>query len=151
MNRTVIFIALLFIFTACGSGKGGPTPDVMTVTPDTICTALRPNTLTISGSGFSPIVEGGNIKPPWVVMPEVWFVPPEGEATRVPPEGVTLSSEGETDTFIAIIPQNLVPPLGSEDPQIVYDIRVDNPNGKSGMLEDCLTVIPPTYNNLTGI
>jgi len=151
MNRTVIFVTLMFIFTACSSGNGGPTPDVLTVTPDTICTALGPNTIEISGSGFSPIVEGGNIEPPSVVMPEVWLVPPEGEATLVPPAGVTLSSEGATDTFHAVIPQNLVPPIGADDPQIVYDIRVDNPNGKSGTLEDCLTVVPPTYHDLLGI
>ncbi len=139
--RAAALAAALALPAACSSKTDGPTPTVTAVDPDLICTAQQDVTVTITGSGFSPVVRGGLTEDPWVEMPRVLLVS-SATTVEVPPANVSLGNSNGTE-LIAIIPMGLAPPLGPDDPEVTYDLRVVNPNGNEGTLAAALTIVPP--------
>jgi len=141
MRSTRLLAGALALTAACSSKTDGPTPTVTSVEPDLICTAQQDVTVTITGTGFSPVVRGGLTDEPWVEMPRVVLVN-AGTSTDVPPANVSLGNNAGTE-LIAIIPMGLVPPRGPDDPEVTYDVQVINPNGNEGTLAGALTIVPP--------
>ena len=68
--RRFACLAVLAV-VACSSSTDGPTPNIASVMPVPLCDAQRDITVTITGSGFSPIVKDGLTSNPSVVMPRV--------------------------------------------------------------------------------
>lgn len=97
--------------------------------------------VTITGSGFSPVVIDALTSAASVQMPRV-FLGVDGGEFEVPPAGVTTGN-AEGTVLTAVIPQGLVGPSDATGPAVVYDVRVENPNGNDGTLSGALTVVPP--------
>ncbi len=136
-----IRLAAVALVAACSASLGGPTPIVQSVSPAVICTAQFDNTITLTGSGFSPVVQDGLTSAPSVLMPRVFLVDGAGVEVEIPPAGVSLPDT--TGTLLdVIVPMGLVGPT-TPGPAQVYDVRVVNPNGREGLLAGALTVVPP--------
>ena len=129
-------LALLCLFAACTASTDGPTPAITSVAPMQLCDAQHAVMLTITGSGFSPIVAGALTSSPSVVMPKVTLIA-SGSSTEVPDADVTVPDASGT-TLVITIPQGLVPPG-------VYDVEITNPDGHSTTLSAGLTIDPPPH------
>jgi len=137
-------VGLAYVISAsCASSNGGPTPVVDSVAPDVICTAQQDVTITLTGSGFSPVVVDTLTDDPRVVMPRVYLVA-GGTETEIPPANVSLPAGDRTGTTLeVVVPMGLVSPVDPADPEVIYDIKVVNPNGNEGSLSGALTIVPP--------
>ena len=71
-------LAVTLSLVACSAKTDGPTPTVTSVEPDLVCTAQQDVTLTITGTGFSPVVAVGLTDSPAVLMPQVFLVDAAG-------------------------------------------------------------------------
>ncbi len=131
--RSLAYFAVLTA-AACSSSTDGPTPTITSVMPVPLCDAQHDITVTITGSGFSPIVKDGLTGHPSVVMPRVVLLA-AGTPTEVPPAGVTLGDPSGT-MLVVTLPTALLAP-GS------YDVQVIDPTGNSDTLAGGLTVDPP--------
>jgi hypothetical protein len=135
---------------ACSSKIDGPAPTLASVTPSTITLAVQPATVTLGGGGFSPVVVGGLGDTPAVQMPQVFLINPAGVSTEVPAPGI--SAPDSTGTLLSVtIPKQLVPPTDATMPAVTYSVEVINPDGKSAILANALTVVPPHEFTITGI
>ena len=133
MRRSSLLIAVLAC--GCSSKTDGPAPVIASIMPAPICDAQQAITLTIAGTGFSPVVIRGLTDSPAVQMPEVSLVPSSGTGILVPAEGVSIPDASGT-TLTVSIPQGLVPPG-------TYDLVVDNPNGHSATSPGFIVHAPP--------
>lgn len=130
--------ALVLATVSCASRLDGPTPAITGVAPDIICTAQADQTVVITGSGFSPAVIDG-LTDPTVMMPQVFL-----DDIEIPAANVKLPAGDTSGTMLELlIPMGLLAPNSAGDAEVVYDIRVVNPNGHEGSLADALTVVPP--------
>ena len=127
-------IALVFAI-ACSSKTDGPTPVISSVQPAPICDAQQMITLTITGSGFSPIVVDGLTSTPSVVMPRVVFIDEGGTEIEVPTGGVSVPDASGTQ-LVVVVPQNLLPPG-------TYTVEVINPSGPSATSSGFVVHAPP--------
>lgn len=135
-------VAALAAF-GCSSQVDGPTPQVSGVEPNIICTAQSDQTVILSGAGFSPAVVDTLTDSRHVVMPRVVLVGPEGDS-EIPPGNVSLLPGDVSGTALeVVVPQGFVGPGESGASEVVYDLRVINPNGNEGSLTGALTVVPP--------
>jgi len=132
MRRAALTIAIL---AACSSSTDGPTPSIGAVTPSPICDAQQMVTITLRGSGFSPVVVDALTDHPSVVMPRVVFVDASGARIEVPAENVSIPDTSGTQ-LVAVVPQNLVAP-GS------YQLEVIDPDGHSAVTEGFVVDAPP--------
>jgi hypothetical protein len=141
--RPVWFVAIFAVATSCFSGVSGPVPDVTGVSPDVICTAQTAQEITITGSGFSPAVLDGLKDGRRLVMPRVFLIRSDGEV-EISPENVSLPAGDDSGTALVVaIPQGALSPSTAGEAEVVYDIRVENPNDNEGALLGALTVVPP--------
>jgi hypothetical protein len=136
MTRSSLHLLLLVMLGACASTVDGPSPTISSVAPTPICDAQHATSLTIKGTGFSPIVRDGLTDHPSVVMPRVLLV--GGSAsTEVPVAGVTVPDATGT-TLVVTIPQSLVAPG-------MYGVEVIDPDGHDTTLANGLTIDPPPH------
>ena len=127
-------LALFLVLVACSSKTDGPTPEIASIRPAPICDAQQAITITISGSGFAPVVADGLTSSPAVVMPRV-FLASGGTQIEVPPDGVSVPDATAT-MLVVIIPQSLVAPG-------TYDLIVENPNGNTATSSGFIIDAPP--------
>jgi len=137
--RRFACLAVLAV-VACSSSTDGPTPNIASVMPVPLCDAQRDITVTITGSGFSPIVKDGLTSNPSVVMPRVVLLAGT-TPTEIPAAGVSLGDASGT-LLVVKLPTALLAP-GS------YDVQVINPDGHSDTLAGGLIVDPPPH--ITGV
>jgi hypothetical protein len=123
----------IVVLAACTPTRDGPTPVVTSVEPPLVCTAqTTTSTVTLHGTGFSPVVVNGLSGTPLVILPDA-----------------TLLSQGADP----IATQVSLPPGANDGTELVvtvgelalgaYGVRVVNPNGNEGTLAAGLTVVPP--------
>ncbi|HEY6032707.1 MAG TPA: IPT/TIG domain-containing protein, partial [Kofleriaceae bacterium] len=127
-------LALLSIVAACSSSTDGPTPTITTVAPAPLCDAQHDVMLTITGTGFSPIVRGTLTSAPNVEMPRVVLTGTAG-TVEVPPADVTTPDTTGTELILTL-------PAGLAAPG-VYDVEVIDPDGHQATLASGLTIDPP--------
>lgn len=96
MKLSGLAFCLGLLAFACSAENDGPTPAPTAILPDVICTAQSDSLVSITGSGFSPLVVDGLTEGPSVVMPQIVFVDPAGVETEVPSGGVTLPDRSGT-------------------------------------------------------
>ncbi len=142
MRISRLLLAASLFTSACSADTDGPTPVVASVSPDVVCAAQSDVTLTIDGSGFSPLVHGGLTDDPAVIMPEVYLVGPADSVYQIPPDNVSLGDRTGTQ-LVVVLPAGAVSPTGPGQAEVTYGIRVVNPNGNEGTLGDAVTVVPP--------
>ena len=134
-------LCLLALVAGCSKSADGPTPKIASVAPAPICDAQGMIALVITGSGFSPAVDGALTSSPTVVMPAVAFVDASGTAITVPPADVALPDT--TGTMLAVtVPQALVPPG-------TYDVKVTNPDGHSATSSGYVVDAPPALASIS--
>ena len=134
--RLVGLVALIVVgLTACSSTTDGPTPTIAAIAPAPICDAQQAITLTIAGSGFSPVVIDALTDSPAVVMPRVVFVDEAGTSVEAPPSGVSMP-DASGASLTVVVPQNLLPPG-------TYTVEVTNPNGNAGSSTGFVVHAPP--------
>ncbi|PIW01337.1 MAG: hypothetical protein COW42_05225 [Deltaproteobacteria bacterium CG17_big_fil_post_rev_8_21_14_2_50_63_7] len=137
---------------SCGEGMDGPTPRLTSVEPSTVATAFADATVTLHGSGFSPVVVGALGDHPAVEMPAVYLIAPGGVRTQVPVANVSFPSGDNSGTqLVVVIPMGLVAPFAPGEPDVAYDIEVVNPNGEHDILEGALTITAPSFFDLVSI
>ncbi len=142
MKRLGLVLTMLALGASCAAKDDGPTPEVSGVTPDVICTAQADITITVAGSGFSPVVVDGLTDTPSVVMPDVLLIAPDSTEYAIPTANVSLGDTTGT-TLTVIVPMGFVAPAAAGETEVVYGLRVVNPTGNSGQLADALTIVPP--------
>jgi len=136
------WLCLLPLIVACASKTDGPVPTIASVMPDPVCTAQHDVPITITGSGFSPVVDDGLTGTPQVVMPQVFLIDASGTSTEIP--AANISVPDTTGTILnADIPQGLIAPTMAGQPDAVYDVRVLNPDGHDVTLAGGLTIVAP--------
>lgn len=143
-------LAAIMATTACHDDKG-PRPDIISVSPETICTGCGDSTLVITGTNLSSAVKDALVESPSVALPEVTLISPDGEATAVPTDGSSLTTTDGEQTLTVVVPRNLVPPTLEGEPEILYDLKVKNPSGRARTVEGAVLVVPPNNLGLTGI
>ncbi len=136
---------------ACSHKHSGVAPKPASVEPSTVITAFQDVQITISGTGFSPVVVK-SLTTPEVRMPRVILVAPDGTEYEIPPANVAFpAGDLSGDNLVVLLPAGIAPPYAKGDPDVVYDIKIINPDGKVGILPDALTIAAPNVFTLVGI
>jgi len=140
------------------SDSDGPTPKIGTPTTDapvTVCPGCNDplaRQFEITGSGFSPVVDDSLQAPDNVENPAIWLIDPEGTEVQVPVEGVTYAEVGGDGVLTVQLPHDFVPPVETGQPDVLYDLKVVNPNGNKDTAEDAVLAVPPADEfAITGI
>jgi hypothetical protein len=126
-----------FVLFACSHGFDGPTPVIKGVSPSVICNAQIDTTVTITGTGFTPVPEHVLTKMSMLVLPSVTLTDATGKVFPIN-QGDVLWTDQTTMSFVvhgSTMPGALPPG--------VYDVTVTDPTGKSGTLKAALTIVPP--------
>lgn len=134
-------LCLLAVVAGCSKSADGPTPSIASVAPAPICDAQGAIALVLTGSGFSPAVNGALTSSPSVQLPAVAFVDGNGTAIAVPPADVALPDA--SGTLLAVtVPQALVPPG-------TYQVQVTNPDGHSATSAGFVVDAPPALASIS--
>src|SRR5262249_28239896 len=88
LSALALALAGALALDACASKIDGPAPTISAVAPSTISIALQDASISITGSGFSPVVKDGLTSTPALAMPQVFLIDPGGTQTEVPSAGV---------------------------------------------------------------
>lgn len=140
--------ALVVFLVGCQPRLEGPTPVVSAVDPELLCHDQRESTLTLTGSGFTPVEIDALTDAGSLVLPEVslglsadlFGGALTGEALEVPDEGVHWIDAGT-------LTLTLSPDLEWLDG--VYGITLNNLDGQSGGLSGALAAVPaPTLESV---
>ncbi|MDB4954786.1 MAG: hypothetical protein JWO36_2355 [Myxococcales bacterium] len=132
MRKLGLLVALAI---GCSSSTDGPTPTIDSIVPAPICDAQKAITVTITGSGFSPVVVDGLTSNPTVEMPRVVLIDAANVQTEVPAQGVSIPDASGTKLTVSI-PQGLVQP-GS------YGVEVIDPDGHTATSSGFVVDAPP--------
>lgn len=135
-------IAIALVACACSTKTDGPEPAIQTVAPSPVCTAQADTVVSITGSGFSPIVGDALTSSPSVVMPQVFLDPPSGQPIEIPQANIATPDATGMRLDITI-PAGLVAPAAAGEPAVSYSVRVRNPTGNEASAADALVIVPP--------
>lgn len=122
--KKIYFIIIVLLILSCLKSFDGPRPSITSVFPSRGWTGVD-NNITISGTGFSPVVTNTLSGNRLVVLPEV-VLDSNPQLTLE----VTFASTTEIN---AVVPEGA--PVGGP-----YGIKVINPNGKSAYLASAYEV-----------
>ena len=136
MQPTRKLAILITVAIGCSSSTDGPKPTITSVMPTPICDAQHAIMVTITGSGFSPIVKDGLTSHPAVVMPRVVLQGTGGDV-EIDPANISLPDNTGTTLIVSV-------PMSSVQPG-VYGVEVIDPDGHDATLANGLTVDPPPH------
>jgi hypothetical protein len=78
-----------------------------------------------------------------VSMPAVFFVSPDGTEIEIPQSNIAFPNGDQSGNSLLVTEQG--------EPDVVYGIKVVNPNGKEYLLENAVTVTAPSLIDIVGI
>jgi hypothetical protein len=133
-------LAYCVFLLACSSSTDGPVPVISSVMPNPISDAQRSATVTITGTGFSPIVKDALTSNASVVMPVVRLI--DAAVIEIPAANVTAPDQTGTKLGVTIAQGSVAPGT--------YDVEVINPDGHADTLTDGLVVVDDEFT-LAGI
>jgi hypothetical protein len=157
--RRLFATAIAVAALACSPIQDGPTPRIASpgaASPAVVCPACTEATLrrfTVTGTGFAPAVEGVADETPSAVLPEILLVNPAGERTQVPRSAIAFAEAADgADVLEVELPHGAIPPLAAGEAEVLYGVRVANPNGNAGFAGAALRAVPPdAIFSITGV
>ncbi|HEV8320171.1 MAG TPA: IPT/TIG domain-containing protein [Myxococcota bacterium] len=149
-HRLLLLIpAAGLLLAGCPKKLDGPTPVLAGLNPSIACNAQIVTTLTIMGSGFSPIVVDTLTDAPHVELPTVTIqrtADLDGNAVSdapvvIPDDPADPASSlvrwtSQSEMSFDVTPALMLPPG-------TYSVTVTNPNGHSATLDGGLMIVPP--------
>ncbi|MCK9461098.1 MAG: IPT/TIG domain-containing protein [Proteobacteria bacterium] len=156
--RARLMAALIAAILAGCSGSDGPTPKITSPNGDAPavvcpgCADPAARTFEIAGGGFSPVVDDSLDAADGMELPTVVLIDPEGVEAEVPADGVTYTENTGDDVLTVVLPLGFVPPTEAGQPEVLYDLRVVNPNGNKDRVGAAVRAIAPADQfAITGI
>lgn len=147
MNQRLLLL-MSFLVGGCSRQITGPAPTLTAPTPDALCTEQLTTTLSLGGSGLSPVLVDSLTKAPRLVLPSLALEQEsdlDGVAASAStefsgePDGTNASSVAWTSQeamSITVAPETAVLPG-------LYGISVTTAGGKSAKVGAALLAVPP--------
>lgn len=127
------------VASACSPGVNGPTPEILSIEPSSVCNGQVTPGVVLSGQGFAAMPKGALAGTPRVELPDLTLDGP------VPcPSEVALDRPTRCKPAVTFVDdQTLRLTVASGMFPARYKVIVENPNGTRAERADLLTVVPP--------
>lgn len=146
MDRKLLVFQILLLLAAlgCEHGLEGPTPAASGLDPALVCTEQLTTEVVLSGDALSPVEVDSLTGDPSLALPALTLLPAldlagepaAADAAAVAVEPQRLGWTDQQTMSLRIDPELALQPG-------VYDLRVENRNGRSSVLEQGLVAVPP--------
>jgi hypothetical protein len=144
-TRGILLVTAVVTLAACERKLTGPSPVVTAISPRAVCVGQVATEVSISGTGFSPLVSDGLLQSATVNLPAISLVHTRlldgtagsGSSLSIPDDAASGRVKWISSSSMTF---QVYPDLALEPG--LHTVRVENRNGQSGELAEALLAVP---------